>query len=59
MGKGRAAPTHPGGELEWDVCLPLEAHEHHAGVVGDGEDPVAGLPNRTVPKLDVVQSDSC
>lgn len=59
MGKGRAVHAYPGGELEWGVCLPLEAHEVVTGVVGDGEGPAAGLPNRTVPKLDMIHSDSC
>lgn len=59
MGKGRAVHSHLGGELEYGVCLPLKAHGLPMAVVGDGEGPVAGLPNRAVPKLDVIYSDSC
>lgn len=59
MGKGRAAHTHLWGEPEWGVCLPLKAHDLRTGVVGDGEGPAAVLPDGTVPKLDVIHSDSC
>lgn len=59
MGKGRAVHTHLWGELEWGICLPLKAHDLRTGVVGDGEGPAVVLPNMTVPKLDVIHSDSC
>lgn len=59
MGKGRAAHTHLRGEPEWGVCLPLKAHDLRTGVVGDGEGPAAVLSDGTVPKLDVIHSDSC